>query len=945
MSLFLLLDGNSVAYRAFFALPTDMATASGQVTNAVYGFTSMLINLLKDHRPDRIAVTFDRPEPTFRHEMISDYKAGRAETPDILRQQMGLVRQLVNTLHIPTVELAGFEADDIIATLATQARDRGLDVMVVTGDRDTYQLVEDPHVKVLYNRRGVSDYVLYDEAGIHDRTGVTPVQYPQYAALRGDPSDNLAGVPGVGEKTAAKLINTYGDLDGIFAHLDELTPKLRQNMAEAEPIVRRNAQATPLLRDVPINVDLDDLVIAEWDFEEVRQLFNFLEFRTLWDRLLEVTEGGGKGAADVESSVAAPFEVDVEQVPAAEAAVELINAWSASSAPLAIEAAWEGRAGRSPIEGLAFVELPAEGAGVQTAVSTTVRTPASAAAGPEGAAAEGAGVQTAVSTTVRTPASGSPVPVVWIGGWLLGEDDVRAALSRLLGPGGAPVSAHDAKALMRGLSTIGVDFSHLELDTAIGAYLVDPAGDQYLLEDLSARYGGVDLRAPDAPPEGQLDLGGGGAEPYVEAARRAGAIALLVEPLSAALSARGLSPLYDEIERPLVRVLARMEEAGVGVDEDYLRTLAKRLTEEARALELEIQELAGEPFVVNSTKQLREILFVKLGLAPNKRTKTGFSTDAQSLEKLRGQHPIIEALLHYREVEKLRSTYGDALLAEVAADGRIHATFNQTVARTGRLSSDQPNLHNIPIRSDEGREFRRAFIPAAGCRFLVADYNQIELRVIAHLAEDPGLVEAFRAGIDIHNVTAARVFGVDGADVTLAQRSKAKMVSYGLAYGMESYGLAQRLAIPVDEATQILHAYFEAFPNVKAYMDRVVAEARSRGYTETLFGRRRQIPELQAGNYRIRQAGERQAMNAGIQGLAADIFKAALVRIDRRLDGAGMASRLVLQVHDEVILEVPPAEEQAAAALVAEAMTGAAELNVPLEVHVSWGDTWAGAKS
>ncbi len=419
----------------------------------------------------------------------------------------------------------------------------------------------------------------------------------------------------------------------------------------------------------------------------------------------------------------------------------------------------------------------------------------------------------------------------------------------------------------------------------------------------------------------------------------------MVEPLGAALSARGLSPLYDDIERPLVRVLARMEEAGVGVDEDYLRTLSKRLTEEARTLESEIQELAGEHFVVNSTKQLREILFVKLGLAPNKRTKTGFSTDAQSLEKLRGQHPIIEALLKYREVEKLRSTYGDSLLAEVAADGRIHATFNQTVARTGRLSSDQPNLHNIPIRSDEGREFRRAFIPAAGCRFLVADYNQIELRVIAHLAEDPGLVEAFRAGIDIHNVTAARVFGVDGADVTLAQRSKAKMVSYGLAYGMESYGLAQRLSVPVEEAAEILRAYFEAFPNVKAYMDKVVAEARSRGYTETLFGRRRLIPELQAGNYRIRQAGERQAMNAGIQGLAADIFKAALVRIDRRLEGGDMASRLVLQVHDEVILEVPPDEETAAAEVVVEAMTGAAELIVPLEVHVSWGDTWAGAKS
>jgi DNA polymerase-1 len=499
---------------------------------------------------------------------------------------------------------------------------------------------------------------------------------------------------------------------------------------------------------------------------------------------------------------------------------------------------------------------------------------------------------------------------------------------------------------MRALSLTGVDFSHLELDTAIGAYLVDPAGDQYLLEDLAARYASIELRPPDGPPEGQLDLGGDGeVDPAQEAGRRAAAVGVLVEPLSAAMAARGLSRLYDEIERPLVRVLARMEEVGVGVDEDYLRTLAKRLTEEARTLELEIQELAGEPFVVNSTKQLREILFGKLALAPNKRIKTGFSTDAQSLEKLRGQHPIIEALLRYREVEKLRSTYGESLLAEVAGDGRIHATFNQTVARTGRLSSDQPNLHNIPIRSDEGREFRRAFIPAAGCRFLVADYNQIELRVIAHLAEDPGLVEAFRAGIDIHNVTAARVFGVPGGEVTLAQRSKAKMVSYGLAYGMESYGLAQRLAIPVEEATQILHAYFEAFPNVKAYMDRVVAEARSRGYTETLFGRRRQIPELQAGNYRIRQAGERQAMNAGIQGLAADIFKSALVRIHRRLEATGMASRLVLQVHDEVILEVPPDEEAAAAEVVVEAMTGAAELSVPLEVHLSWGDTWAGAKS
>jgi DNA polymerase-1 len=491
---------------------------------------------------------------------------------------------------------------------------------------------------------------------------------------------------------------------------------------------------------------------------------------------------------------------------------------------------------------------------------------------------------------------------------------------------------------------LGVDFSHLDLDTAIAAYLVDPAGDQYLLEELALRYCGLELRAPDAVPSGQLDLTGAATDMAEDAGRRAAAVARLSEPLSAALSARGLSRLYDEIERPLVRVLARMEEAGVRVDEDYLRTITKHLTEEARRLETEIQELAGEPFVVNSTKQLRDILFSKLGLAPQKRTKTGYSTDAQSLEKLRGQHPIVESLLRYREVEKLRSTYGDSLLAEVAPDGRIHATFNQTVARTGRLSSDQPNLHNIPIRSDEGREFRRAFIPAEGCRFLVADYNQIELRVIAHLAQDPGLIEAFTSGTDIHNTTASRIFSVAAGDVTVAQRSKAKMVSYGLAYGMESYGLAQRLGIPVEEAAEILRAYFEAFPNVKEYMDRVVAEARSRGYTETLFGRRRLIPELQSGNYRIRQAGERQAMNAGIQGLAADIFKVALVRLDSALESATMTSRLILQVHDEVILEVPPTEESDAATVVLDAMTGAADLSVPLAVNLSWGNTWADAK-
>jgi len=428
------------------------------------------------------------------------------------------------------------------------------------------------------------------------------------------------------------------------------------------------------------------------------------------------------------------------------------------------------------------------------------------------------------------------------------------------------------------------------------------------------------------------------------AAPRAGASRATATALGAAMAARGLGALYDGIERPLVRVLARMEEVGVRVDRAVLEGLNLELTTEARQLERHIQDLAGVDFKVNSTPQLREVLFNKLGLQPQKKTKTGFSTDAASLEKLLGQHPVIEALLRYREVEKLRSTYGEGLLAEVGPDGRIHATFNQTVARTGRLSSDAPNLHNIPVRSEDGRRFRRAFIPSEGCRLLIADYNQIELRVIAHLAEDPGLIEAFTSGTDIHRTTAARIYRVDPADVTVAMRSKAKMVSYGLAYGMEAYGLAQRLNIERKEAQDILEAYFAAFPNVKRYMDEAVAEARRKGYTETLFGRRRMIPELAASTYSVRLAGERQAMNAGIQGLAADIFKVALVRLDRALEDAGMVARLILQVHDEVILDVPPAEEEAVVAATLAAMHGAADLRVPLEVNVTWGDTWADAK-
>ena len=893
MAKIMLLDANSLAYRAFFALPTDMATASGQVTNAVFGFTSMLVNLLKDHRPDGLAAAFDRPEPTFRHAMVDDYKAGRAAAPDILRQQMGLVRQVVETLKIPLLEEPGYEADDIVATLATEARDRGEDVIIVTGDRDAFQLVEDPHVRVLYNRRGVSDYILLDEAGVVDRTGVTPQKYPEYAALRGDPSDNLPGVPGVGAKTAAKLLNQHGDLDGVFANLDSYTPKLRQNLGEHEERVRRNATATPLVRDVRLDCEVTDLRMGGWDVDEIRDLFNFLEFRTLWDRLVDavgIEEGDGSEAAEVES-----FEVEVTRATSPDDAIALIDGLASRAEPLGAALAWAGLEGRSDVVGLAL--------------------------------------------------AGDGSSATWLDASMLDDPAVSLALGRLVGPSGPPLNAHRAKDLMRGLNRHDVEVRSLDLDTAVAAYLVDPGEGTYDLEQLSARYAGIELRSPDAPPAGQLDLDGSAPDVVMETARRAAAVALLVPRLGEALEARGLRPLYDDIERPLVPVLARMEKVGVRVDDVYLRSLVTGLTEEVHALDAEIQELAGHPFLVNSTKQLRTVLFDELGLQPQKKTKTGFSTDAASLAKLAGQHPIIDKLLRYREVEKLRSTYGESLLAEVGADGRIHATFQQTVARTGRLSSDRPNLHNIPIRTEEGRRFRRAFVPREGWSFLVADYNQIELRVIAHLAEDPGLIDAFESDLDIHTATAARVFSVDAGAVTLAQRSKAKMISYGLAYGMEAYGLSQRLGVSVDEASLILTAYFEAFPKVKSYMDTTVEEARQRGYTETLFGRRRLIPELSSSNYRVRQAGERQAMNAGIQGLAADIFKAALVKLDALLERDRLESRLVLQVHDEGILEVPPDENAAASEITLDAMHNACRLCVPLEVNLSWGTNWAEAKS
>jgi len=885
-----LLDGNSLTYRAFFAIPRDMVTASGQETNAVFGFTQMLISLLRDHEPDGVAVAFDRPGGTFRHERLPSYKANREKQEDSLYQQLDLVRELVDAMGLLVADADGFEADDVIATLATVARDAGRDVTVVTGDRDSYQLVEDPHVQVLYNKRGVSDYALYDEAGILERTGVRPTDYVAYAALRGDSSDNLPGVPGVGEKTAAKLVNAYGDLDGIFAAAGDQTPKLSQNLSENEERARLNAELMVLVRDVPLGLGIGDLERGPVDVERAGGLLGMLEMGRSRERLSSLlgVDFGGSAAVDELSS---ELDIQLERCIDAAGVVAAVEALTGSVVGLATET-----------------------------------DPAVEATGP------GLGGGFAISDGERS---------WWIDERILTE--ATEVLVSLLGPDGPGVVAHDAKPLLRALGRRGIVDVSLVLDTALAAYLLDPADTVYDLATLLERHTGQVLPAA-GPPDGQLDLTGEVADPAAEAGVRAAAARALHDPLLAALDAQGLQDLNATLEVPLVAVLARMEEVGVGVDVAELTRLRGDLTAECDRLRGLVHEAAGGEFNVNSTKQLREVLFEKLGLTPGKKTKTGYSTDAATLERLRDDHPVVGHLLAYREVEKLRSTYGEGLLAEVGPGDRIRATFNQTVARTGRLSSDAPNLHNIPVRTEAGRAFRRAFVPSPGRSLLVADYNQIELRCIAHLADDPGLIAAFEAGDDVHTAVASRTWGIQPAEVTTEIRNRAKMVAYGLAYGMEAYGLSQRLGSSVDEAAEILEAYFAAFPAVRAYMNRTVDEARQKGYTETLFGRRRRIPELSSPNYNVRQAGERQAMNAGIQGLAADVFKVALIQIDRGLRASEATSELILQVHDEVILEVPPDEMDDVEALVRAEMTGAYDLRVELAVDVADGATWADAK-
>jgi DNA polymerase-1 len=868
-----LLDGHSLAYRAFFALPTSLATTTGQITNAVYGFTSMLIKLLSEERPDLIAVAFDVGSPTVRLEKYADYKAGRAETPDEFRQQLGLIVEVLETLAVPIVRVEDHEADDAIGTLALRASERGIETVIVTADRDFFQLVR-PGIRVMFNRRGISDIVLYDESGVQDRFGLPPEKYLDYVALKGDPSDNILGVPGVGEKTASKLINDFGSIEQLIERTDELKGKLRGSIEEAGDRLALNKDLARLETDLVLDVEPEDCQMGEWDMDAVHRLFTSLEFRTLLERLEEVGRAT-KPAIEV-------AELDLREA--------------------------------KPAEVASILEAP---------------TPKSVWVDGEQAELRG----------IAVSAGGGQAAYA-------AQTDLGASAAALAEPG-AVIWAHDAKELETVVRANGGRVAGIAFDTMLAGYLLDPAQGSYPLRMLCERYLGTDVVDGIDDEESAESDGGLFAErPWRPAAARAAAVALLAPAMEERIDRAGLRSLLTDVELPLSSVLARMQARGVRLDVDYLGDMAEGVRDRMATLQSEIYRHAGEEFNLNSPPQLRAILYDKLGLSPGKRTPKGqLSTDASVLEKLRDAHPIVDALLSWRELDKLNSTYLEALPREVADDGRVHTSFNQTGAATGRLSSSDPNLQNIPVRSELGRQIRRAFVPGdAGQVLLTADYSQIELRILAHLSGDAGLREAFASGTDIHTATAARVFSLPEDRVDPGSRSRAKMVNYGLAYGMNAWGLASRLGIAADEAEEIMEAYFASFPSIKEYLDKQVGRAAGEGFTETMLGRRRYIPELQASNPRVRDLGRRMALNAPIQGSASDVFKLAMIAVDEGLRGVPeLDCHMLLTVHDELVFEVARGDIHDAAALVKARMEGAFELSVPLRADVGWGDNWAEA--
>ncbi len=913
----LLLDGHSLAFRAFYALPEDLTTTDGTHTNAVYGFTSMLIKLFQEQRPDYLACCFDLGAPLERTEAFADYKSNRSEAPDNFSSQMPLIHEVLRVMRIPIFKLEGHEADDIISWLAKRFAAQDVDVMIVTGDRDFFQLVGG-RIKVLYNRRGITDIIVMDAKAVEQRYGVPPSKYVDLKALEGDTSDNLPGVPGVGTKTAARLVQKYGSAESAVAHASEQTPKLAANLAEHADQVAINKKLSTLV-EVPLEAELDDLAMGAWNLGDVEELFKSLEFRSLLERLLadlpEAAEGQGT-----------PFELDVEVYDGPgrldELAGELAGAGDFSidlvapserAGPRSLAFSWgDGRVG--------FVPLGA------------------ASAGPKDR---------------RGAASAGPQSEL---GQALGPDEVGAFLGPVLRDGAVSKIAHGGRAVILSLAAIGVPLAGLRLDTRVAAYLLDPGAAGYPLEEVARKYTGRELKAVEGVERAEeeqptLDLGtgeeggGGGAIEAEDACLRALAVAEIAAATEPELKRLGMEGLYRDIEHPLVAVLAHMEQLGVEVDLDYLTDMARDLDKRVAELETECYELAGERLNLGSPPQLRVLLYDKLGLKTTRRTKTGLSTDARALQQLVDQHPFVGKLLEYRELAKLKNTYIDALPPLIdRRDGRLHTTYDQTIASTGRLSSTNPNLMNIPIRSDLGRQIRRAFVAPEGHGLLSADYSQIELRVMTHLSGDPVLIEVFEAGEDVHAATAARIYGRAVEELETRHRVVAKMVNYGLAYGMGAPGLAERLNVEVAEAQKVMDAYFEQFGEVAKFLDRVVTQAHADGFTTTMFGRRRYLPELGSGNPRVRAIGERQALNAPIQGSAADIMKLAMIEVERRLRAADLDTEMILTVHDELVFEVPAAERSGASDLVTDAMTGVAEMKVPLAVDLSWGRNWAEAK-
>jgi DNA polymerase-1 len=892
----LLLDGHSLAYRAFFALPPEnFSTSTGQVTNAVFGFTSMLINMIRDEKPTHILVAFDVSRQSFRTETYPEYKANRSESPKDFSGQVSLIHEVLDALRIPSVEKPGYEADDIIATLACQARDQGMQVGIVTGDRDAFQLVGDG-ITVLYLKRGVSEMDRMNPDAVTARYGVGPDRYRDLAAMVGESSDNLPGVPGVGPKTAAKWITQYGGLDGVVEHVDEIKGKVGDSLREHLSGVLRNYQLNFLVNDLELPVSPEDLTWAGWDREAVHRVFDALEFRILRDRLYDYLEA-------VEPEAESGFDLS-----GAVLGTGAVAGWLDAHAP----------AGR-PV-GVAVAGRFGRGTGVVTGV----------------AVATGDG------------------PAAWFDPSTLDSVDDAAVAGWLADPD-RPKVLHDAKPALLAFGERGWTLTGVDTDTALAAYLARPDQRSYDLTDLALRYLQRELRV-EAPDDGQLTLDGIGDDGEAERnlMLRARATLDLADaireeldrdrPATSGERSSGVRLLH-EVEQPLSYVLAGMERVGIAADTHYLSELEAQFAGEVKSAAQAAHTVVGREFNLGSPKQLQEILFTELALPKTKRIKSGYTTDADALTWLyaQTQHPLLEHLLRHRDVARLKSTV-DSLLKSVSEDGRLHTTFNQTVAATGRLSSTDPNLQNIPIRTEEGRRIRRAFVVGPDFdALLTADYSQIEMRIMAHLSHDEALIEAFRSGFDFHAATASSVFGIEPTEVSHEQRRRIKAMNYGLAYGLSSYGLANQLGITPADASVLMDGYFERFGGVRDYLRHIVDQARRDGYTETVLGRRRYLPDLNSDNRQRREMAERMALNAPIQGSAADLIKVAMLRVDAALSGSGLRSRMLLQVHDELVFEVAAGEREALEALVREQMGGAYPLDVPLEVSVGGGRDWDAA--